>query len=113
MIVELYYEWGFFEEAIDLLEDLLVRFPLVGEIITMMAEINVELKMDDVAIDLLNSIEPDDPFYVASLVQLADLYQAQGLFERSEERRVGKEGRYRERPYVYKGREGRRIRNRV
>jgi len=86
MIVELYYEWGFFEEAIHLLEDLLVKFPQEGEIITMMAEINVELKKDDVAIDLLNSIEPDDPFYVASLIQLADLYQAQGLFEVSEQK---------------------------
>ncbi len=86
MIIELYYEWGFFEQAIDLLEELLIKYPKEGEIITLLAEINVELEKDDVAIDLLNSLDKEDPFYVSSLMQLADLYQAQGLFEVSEQK---------------------------
>lgn len=86
MIVDLYYEWGFFEEAIALLEDLMAKYPQEGEIIALLAEINIELEKDDVAIDLLNSINSDDPFYAAALIQLADLYQAQGLFEVSEQK---------------------------
>lgn len=86
MIVELYYEWGFFEQAIELLEELLIKYPKEGEIISLLAEINIELEKDDIAIDLLNSINKDDPFYAHSLIQLADLYQAQGLFEVSEQK---------------------------
>lgn len=86
MIVELYYEWGFFEQAIALLEELLTQYPKEGEIITLLAELNIELEKDDVAIELLNQLEQDDPFYAASLVHLADLYQAQGLFEVSEQK---------------------------
>lgn len=86
MIVELYYEWGFFEEAIKLLEDLMAKYPQEGEIIALLAEINIELEKDDIAIELLNSINSDDPFYAAALIQLADLYQAQGLFEVSEQK---------------------------
>lgn len=86
MIVELYYEWGFFEQAIELLEMLLEKYPREGEIITLLAEINIELEKDDVAIDLLNSVGQDDPSYGAALIQLADLYQAQGLFEVSEQK---------------------------
>lgn len=86
MIVELYYEWGFFEQAIELLEILLDKYPQEGEIITLLAEINIELEKDDIAIELLNSINEDDPFYAAALMQLADMYQAQGLFEVSEQK---------------------------
>src|SRR5690625_4648547 len=86
MIIELYYEWGFFEQAIELLEELLIKYPQEGEIISLLAEINIELEKDDIAIDLLNSIRTDDPFYAHSLIQLADLYQAQGLFEVSEQK---------------------------
>src|SRR5699024_11518940 len=63
MIVELYHEWGFFEQAIELLETLLDKYPQEGEIITLLAEINIELEKDDTAIDLLNSIDEEDSFY--------------------------------------------------
>src|SRR5699024_7106056 len=86
MIVELYYEWGFFEQAIELLETLLDKYPQEGEIITLLAEINIELEKDDTAIDLLNSIDEEDSFYAAALIQLADLYQTQCVFEVSEQK---------------------------
>lgn len=86
MIIELYYEWGFFEQAIQLLEELLEKYPEEGEIITLLAEIHIDLEKDDVAIELLNRLEKDDPFYAASLIHLADLYQTQGLFEVSEQK---------------------------
>jgi len=85
-IINLYYEWGFLEQAIQLLEELLQKYPKEGEIITLLAEINIELEKDDEAIELLNQLNKDDPFYAAALMQLADLYQAQGLFEVSEQK---------------------------
>lgn len=86
MIADLYYEWGFLEQAIVQLKGLLEAYPQEGQIITNLAEMYVELEKDDLAIDLLNQIEKKDPFYLETLLQLADLYQAQGLFEVSEQK---------------------------
>ena len=100
MIVELYYEWGFFEQAIELLETLLDKYPQEGEIITLLAEINIELEKDDTAIDLLNSIDEEDSFYAAALIQLADLYQTQGLFEVSEQKLLEAKRYFAEEPVI-------------
>src|SRR5690625_4246558 len=85
-ISELYYEWGFFEEAIVLIEELLETYPKEGQLITKLSEMYIELEKDEQAIDLLNEIDKGDAFYLPSLLQLADLYQAQGLFEVSEQK---------------------------
>ncbi len=83
---ELYYEWGFFEEAITILEELINKYPYEGQLITKLSEMYIELEKDEYAIDLLNGIKADDPYFLQSLLQLADLYQAQGLFEVSEQK---------------------------
>lgn len=85
-IAELYYEWGYFEEAIVVLEEMLQKFPKEGQLITKLAEMYIELEKDDLAIDLLNEIDSADSFYGSALLHLADLYQAQGLFEVSEQK---------------------------
>src|SRR5699024_3829058 len=100
MIVELYYEWGFFEQAIELLETLLEKYPQEGEIITLLAEINIELEKDDTAIDLLNSIDEEDSFYAAALSQLADSDQTQGLFEVAEQKLPGAKRHFPEEPVI-------------
>ena len=86
MVANLYYDWGFFEEAIDLLETLLKIYPKEGQLITKLAEMYIELEKDEKAVNLLNEIEEDDPFYLQSLLQVADLYHAQGLFEVAEQK---------------------------
>lgn len=86
LIADLYYERGFYNEAIKLLNQLLKKYPEEGEIITKLAEMHIELEEDEFAIQLLNDIPKDDPYYVAALIQLADLYQVQGLFEVSEQK---------------------------
>lgn len=86
LIADIYYERGFFEEAIELMEELLKKYPKEGQLLTQLAEMYIELEEDEVAIQLLSEVEEDDSFYVASLIQLADLYQAQGLFEVSEQK---------------------------
>src|SRR5699024_6862897 len=46
----------------------------------------IEMEHDEAAIDLLDQIKEDDEAYVQALVQMADLYQAQGLFEVAEQK---------------------------
>src|SRR5699024_2655426 len=75
-----------FEEAVEILNELLKKYGQEGQIITKLAELYIELEKDDLAIELLNSVPEDDPFYVPTLLNLADLYEAQGLFEVSEQK---------------------------
>ncbi|MFD2760858.1 tetratricopeptide repeat protein [Lentibacillus juripiscarius] len=85
-IAELYVQWGFLNEAADILDELMHRFPNENEIKIMLADVYIEQDNDEEAINLLNEIEEDDPAYVQTLLQLADLYQAQGLFEVAEQK---------------------------
>lgn len=85
-VVDAYYDWGFFDKAVVILEQLLVDYPDEGEIIVQLAELYIELQNDERAMELLNDITAEDPVYLASLIHLADLYQAQGLFEVSEQK---------------------------
>ncbi|TFJ93819.1 tetratricopeptide repeat protein [Lentibacillus salicampi] len=85
-IAELYIQWGFLTEAIDILQELTQRFPNESEIKIMLADVYIEQDNDGEAINMLNEIDEDDPAYVQALMQLADLYQAQGLFEVAEQK---------------------------
>jgi len=86
VIVELYEEWGFIEDAIEILESLLEKFPTEGQLMTKLAELSIEIDDDERAINLLNNIEKDDPFYVHALLLLADAYEGEGLVEVAEQK---------------------------
>src|SRR5690625_3872084 len=83
-IAHLYRQWGFLQQAKPIVEDLMLSYPNEGELKTMLADIYIELEDDEAAIQLLNDVHEDDPFYVETLLQLADLYEAQGLYEVAE-----------------------------
>ncbi|KHE67335.1 tetratricopeptide repeat protein [Halobacillus sp. BBL2006] len=85
-IAELYIQWGMLEEAKLVLHELIQRYPKEQELKVMMAEIHIDLDEDDEAIELLNQFGPEDEDYLQALVQLADLYQAQGLYEVAEQK---------------------------
>lgn len=85
-IAELYMQWGMLEEAKMVLHELIQRYPKEQELKVMMAEIHIDLDEDDEAIELLNQFGPEDEDYLQALVQLADLYQAQGLYEVAEQK---------------------------
>lgn len=85
-IVELFFEWGYFEDARDILEKLLKKYPKEGQLITKLAEIYIELEEDEKAIQLLNEIEEADDYYVHSLMLLADTYEREGLYEVAEQK---------------------------
>lgn len=86
IVSELYYDWGFIEDAVVLLKKLLDIYPQEGQLITKLSEMYIDLEKDESAIDLLNGINEDDSYYLQSLLHLADLYQTQGLFEVSEQK---------------------------
>src|SRR5690625_1789907 len=75
-IAELYDEYGFMDEGIKLLEELLHKYPKEGQVLIKLAEMYIELEQDDLAIHLLNELSKEDDFYVQSLLHLADLYQS-------------------------------------
>ncbi|MBH0229579.1 tetratricopeptide repeat protein [Halobacillus yeomjeoni] len=85
-IAELYLQWGMLNEAKMILQELMQRYPKEQELKVMMAEIHIDLDEDDEAIEILNQFGPEDEDYLQALVQLADLYQAQGLYEVAEQK---------------------------
>ncbi|WP_217585441.1 tetratricopeptide repeat protein [Lentibacillus saliphilus] len=85
-IAEIYVQWGYVKEAIAVLESLKQAYPNESELNVMLAELYIEEDDDERAIELLNVIDEKDEFYIQALVQLADLYQSQGLFEVAEQK---------------------------
>ncbi|WP_010284167.1 tetratricopeptide repeat protein [Bacillus timonensis] len=81
-----YYKWGFVEEAKEIIEELILRYPDEGELFVFLAEIMIDLDMEEEAIAILEQIAVDDPVYLESLVLQADLFQMQGLHEVSEQK---------------------------
>lgn len=83
-IAEIYKQWGFLQKAQPILQELVAAYPEESELKTELANIYIELEDDEAAINLLNDIHEGDSFYVQALMQLADLYEAQGLYEVAE-----------------------------
>ena len=85
-IAELYLQWGFLDEAELILSELLKKYPDENDLILTLADIAIEKEDDEQAIALLAEISEEDPAYIQVLIQLADLYQVQGLFEVAEQK---------------------------
>lgn len=89
MIGQWYKEWGFLEESSHIFEDLIKQFPEEIELQSLLVDNYIELGKDDMALNILDehtNISPTDPNYLEVVLQQADLYQAQGLFEVSEQK---------------------------
>lgn len=85
-IAELYKQWGMLEEAKMILLGIVQQYPDETDLKLMLADIHIDLQEDQEAIELLNRFSPQDEEYLAVLLQLADLYQTQGLFEVAEQK---------------------------
>lgn len=86
LVAQLYMEWGFFEEASTLFEQLLQTYIDNDELRVILASIYIELEKDEQAFELLDMIDKDDPAYAQALLQQADLYESQGLHEVAEQK---------------------------
>src|SRR5699024_12645075 len=85
-IAEFYWQWGFLQEANSILLELHVDYPDESKLNIMLADIYIELEDDKAAIEILDEIASTDPAYNQALLQLADLYQSEGLFEVAEQK---------------------------
>lgn len=85
-IAELYMQWGMHEEAKAVLLQLEQMFPDEMELKMMLAELFIDLNEDQEAIDKLDQIVEDEDYFIPAQMQLADLYEAQGLFEVAEQK---------------------------
>lgn len=86
VIANLYMEWGFFDEASDILEKLVAHYSSNSELKVMLSALYIELERDEDAIHLLEMINEEDPVYIQALLQQADLYESQGLYEVAEQK---------------------------
>ena len=75
---------GFLEEAKSLFKVLLDTYPEEGELLVLVAETEMEIGNEEMAISYLEKINPNDPSFPQGLLLLADLYQMDGLYEVSE-----------------------------
>lgn len=80
------FQLGFLEEAKNLFLVLLEAYPEEGELLVLVAEVEMELGNEEIAISYLERINPKDPSFPQSLLLLADLYQMDGLYEVSEQK---------------------------
>jgi tetratricopeptide (TPR) repeat protein len=85
-IATLYHQWGLINQAKDLFIQLNNKYPDESEIKLYLAEIYTDIGEDQEAIQLLNSIPEWDDYHVQALIESADLYQSQGLFEVAEQK---------------------------
>ena len=85
-VVGFLMNFGFLEEADELLEHLQYLFPDEAQLKIDRATILMEHEQEDEALNLLMSISSAAPEYPQVLLALADYYQMQGLYEASEQR---------------------------
>ncbi|KAB7672939.1 tetratricopeptide repeat protein [Bacillus sp. B1-b2] len=84
MLGEELLQLGFLEEAKNLFLVLLEAYPEEGELLVLIAETEMEIGNEEIAISYLEKMNPNDPSYPQGLLLLADLYQMDGLYEVSE-----------------------------
>ncbi|WP_122646781.1 tetratricopeptide repeat protein [Enterococcus mediterraneensis] len=75
---------GFLEEAQQIFENLLEKFPENAELQLSLAEIAIENDQIDTAFDYIESVDKNSEFYPEALLLSADLYQVLGIPEVSE-----------------------------
>lgn len=83
-VKDIYYQFGFYEQGISHVKNMLKRAPKDGELLVSLAAMYIDIEEDSEAIDSLLQVDENDPYYLSSLLMLADLYYVQGLFEVSE-----------------------------
>lgn len=86
LLAEQLNQLGFLEQAASLYQNLLQNYPDDGELLTILADIYIQLDREDEALNILRQININDPFYIQSLIIQADLYDSQGLYEVCEQK---------------------------
>ncbi|MBM7633516.1 tetratricopeptide repeat protein [Geomicrobium sediminis] len=85
-VAAIYQELGHAEKSMTIIDELLVKFPNEGSLLTLKAEAAIDLDEEETAITSLENIDQRDHAYVEAQMLLADLYQLQGLEEVAEQK---------------------------
>ncbi|KRM93812.1 tetratricopeptide repeat protein [Lentilactobacillus senioris] len=85
-LAEELYSLGFTDNAKQIYEQLLAKYPDEGQLKIQLAELAIDDQNDELALEYLTTITKDDSDYVQALLVEADLYQTQELFEISEQK---------------------------
>ncbi|WP_077364051.1 tetratricopeptide repeat protein [Fictibacillus arsenicus] len=87
-IAEVYLDWGHTSKAMNILNNLLNKYPGEGELLVSIAECCLDEGMDEEAISYLEQVDKNDEEYLRALILQADLYEGMGLTEVAE-RKLG------------------------
>ncbi|GAJ98757.1 LOW QUALITY PROTEIN: hypothetical protein JCM19055_1708 [Geomicrobium sp. JCM 19055] len=85
-VAAIYQELGHAQKSMAMIDELLVKFPNEGSLLTLKAEAAIDLDEEETAITSLENIDQRDHAYVEAQMLLADLYQLQGLEEVAEQK---------------------------
>ncbi|MCM3718922.1 tetratricopeptide repeat protein [Fictibacillus phosphorivorans] len=83
-IAELYLDWGHTSKAMNILNNMLKKYPGEGELLVSLAECYLDEGMDEEAISYLEQVDQNDEEYLRALILQADLYEGMGLTEVAE-----------------------------
>jgi tetratricopeptide (TPR) repeat protein len=83
-IAEVYLDWGHTSKAMNILNNLLKKYPGEGELLVSIAECCLDEGMDEEAISYLEQVDKNDEEYLRALILQADLYEGMGLTEVAE-----------------------------
>lgn len=83
-IAEVYLDWGHTSKAMNILNNLLNKYPGEGELLLSIAECCLDEGMDEEAISYLEQVDKNDEEYLRALILQADLYEGMGLTEVAE-----------------------------
>ncbi|MCO7127026.1 tetratricopeptide repeat protein [Sporolactobacillus shoreicorticis] len=84
-----YQQYGFLDDAQEMYETLLKRYPNDSELILQLSGLLIDKNEESQAIQYLQRIHSLDENYLSAQVMLADLYQLEGLDEVAENKLLG------------------------
>lgn len=89
-IAENLHHYGFVQEAIEIVQGLLVRYPEENELTLFLAELFVDAGQEEEVLSLLHEIQPQaEEDYIRAVLLSSEIYLMQGLFEVAEHKIKG------------------------
>lgn len=85
-LADLLTQYGFLQEALQVLEHLQYLFPEENQLKIDQAQLYLELDKEDDALEMLTMVEKSSEAYPQALLTLADYYQMIGLYEVAEQK---------------------------
>jgi|GEM_PF-6362165 len=86
-MAQYYYQYGYLEEAMKIVEELRKKYPDESELILLLADIYIDAGQEDEIISLLHDIQPhEENDYIRAILLTAEIYLMQGFYEVAEKK---------------------------